>query len=558
MNRYNIHLFIVGLLVVLSNALRAQQPIGIALQQRGEVVVSVQNSELSVLDSLGTYSIESIDDSHSLVYLNKDEYAKFQELNIAFVQAQTPSLMYEAKIANSAIEMQAWDTYPSYETYLSMMNDFASDHPDYCKLDTIGTSVDGRLLLALKISDNVNEDESEPEFFYTSSMHGDELTGFVLMLRLADYLLNNLDDDQVSNLVNNIEIYINPLANPDGTYRYDNSTVNGATRSNINGVNLNRNFPDPDKGEHPDGYAWQAETVAMMDYMEGRNFVMSMNFHGGAEVVNYPWDTYEHLHADNDWFVMICREYADLVHEIDPDYLTDYNDGITNGYAWYSIDGGRQDYVTYYLHGREVTTELSTIKLPSADLLPGYWNKNYKSLLKYMENTLHGISGSVTNELNEAIQAKVSVVDHDADSSFVYSQQDGKYFRYIKSGSYNLTFEADGYQAVIVENVEVNDYESTLLNVQFLDRVGVESDLESALQVYPNPASSQVNFSFVGKDKLIESVEVFNSLGQRVWFVDDEIGSIMTLSTLYFPSGIYTAIIKADHKIYSKKIILQK
>jgi len=49
---------------------------------------------------------------------------------------------------------------------------------------------------------------------YTSSMHGDELTGYVLMLRLIDSLLSTYGTNpRVTNLVNNFEIWINPLAN---------------------------------------------------------------------------------------------------------------------------------------------------------------------------------------------------------------------------------------------------------------------------------------------------------------------------------------------------------
>ena len=97
-------------------------------------------------------------------------------------------------------------------------------YPTLCHLDTIGTSINGKLVLALKISDNADLNEDEPEVFYTSTMHGDETGGFILMLRLADYLLKNYNlDTRVKNLVDNLEIWINPLANPDGTYRTGNT-----------------------------------------------------------------------------------------------------------------------------------------------------------------------------------------------------------------------------------------------------------------------------------------------------------------------------------------------
>ncbi len=50
---------------------------------------------------------------------------------------------------------------------------------------------------------------------YSATMHGDETTGYILMLRLIDYLLSNYGaDPQVTNILDNMEVWIYPLANP--------------------------------------------------------------------------------------------------------------------------------------------------------------------------------------------------------------------------------------------------------------------------------------------------------------------------------------------------------
>ena len=73
--------------------------------------------------------------------------------------------------------------------------------------------------------------------------------------------------------------------------------------------------------------------------------------------------------------------------------MTGYDDGITNGGAWYIINGGRQDYTNYYRWGREVTIEISDTKLIPAAQLPAHWNYNRKSFIKYMEAVLKGVNG---------------------------------------------------------------------------------------------------------------------------------------------------------------------
>jgi hypothetical protein len=84
---------------------------------------------------------------------------------------------------NQAME---WNKYPTYSQYDSIMQSFTNLYPSLCHLDTIGTSINGKLVLALKISDNAGTDEDEPAAFYSSTIHGDETGGFILMLRLAD------------------------------------------------------------------------------------------------------------------------------------------------------------------------------------------------------------------------------------------------------------------------------------------------------------------------------------------------------------------------------------
>ena len=141
-------------------------------------------------------------------------------------------------------DFKRWNSYPTYPLYLELLNHYTNAFPSICKIDTIGTSVNGRLILCCKISDNVHSDEVEPEFFYSSTIHGNEVLGYQMMLRMIDTLLHGYTTDtSLQRLINSTEIYINPLANPDGTYNRSDTTVVGATRYNSNFVDLNRNYP---------------------------------------------------------------------------------------------------------------------------------------------------------------------------------------------------------------------------------------------------------------------------------------------------------------------------
>lgn len=468
------------------------------LHERGEVYFQFENPGAKTLIELSKLiSLDQVNKTEVTAYANQKEFDAFLEFNLAFEVLTPPSLLHPANMLDevNVKSIQDWDFYPTYEAYIDMMYQFETDYPDLCEVVTIGQSMQGRELIALRISDNIGLDEGEPEFLYTATIHGDETVGYVVSLRLIDYLLSNYGSiPKVDNLVNNIDIYINPLANPDGTFWGGNNTVNGAIRYNANGVDLNRNYPDPEDGPHPDGNAWQTETVHFMQLAEDHQFIISANMHGGEEVCNYPWDTWSGLHVDDDWWQFVCHEYADTAQLYSPPgYMTGFDDGITNGYAWYTISGGRQDYMNFFHQCREFTLEMSDVKNPPASQLPTFWESNYRSLLNYMEQTLFGVSGTVLDASSgDPVYAEVYISGHDEDSSWVYTYPaTGKYFRLIHEGTYDITFSADGYYPQTIENVIVENRELTTLDVQLSSGELIVDFTASDTQI---PIGSSINF----------------------------------------------------------------
>jgi hypothetical protein len=373
---------------------------------------------------------------------------------------------------------RTWECYPTYAQYVGFLNRYATDYPALCRLVDLGATtnqVRPHRLWALRISDNPDLEEDEPEVFYTSSMHGDETTGYGLTLHLIAELLDEYGSDpEITALVDDLEIWINPAANPDGTYYTSDSTVDGAIRSYTNasgssaGMDPNRNFPDPDEGPHPDGNPWWAETQHMMAFAETQRIVLSANFHGGAEVVNYPWDTWARRHVDDAWLIHLSRGYADAVHAVAPaGYLTDLDNGITNGWDWYPVAGGRQDYMTWFRGSRETTIELSDYGVLPASLFDDYWAWNRAALLGYLGQARDGIHGLVTDPGGQPVDARVEIVGLDtaADNSYAITDPDvGDYHRLLLPGTYHVLITATGYEPAEFYGVTVPSGGSTILD----------------------------------------------------------------------------------------------
>ncbi|MEZ5359358.1 MAG: M14 family zinc carboxypeptidase [Candidatus Zixiibacteriota bacterium] len=449
----------------------------IASARPAEYYLKFEISDKQELSTITKYiSIDNVKDRTVFAYANDKQLEKFGHLGYVYEILPHPGTLINPKMSTDKADIMEWDSYPTYTAYVDMMYQFETDYPGLCEIVDIGGTVEGRRLLYAKISSNVSIEEDEPEVMYSSSIHGDETTGYVLMLRLIDYFLSNYGTDPfVTRMVDSCEIWINPLANPDGTYAGGNNSVYSATRYNANGVDMNRNFIDPDDGLHPDGNAWQPETIAQMDFSAEHSFVISANFHGGAEVVNYPWDTWSRLCADNDWWVMVSRDFADSAQYYSPSgFLTDLNNGITNGYAWYTITGGRQDFMNYFRHCREVTLEISDTKLLSASSLPAWWNYLKSSMLHYLEQGLYGFRGIVTDATTgDPLKAMIEIVGHDLaiDSSYVFTDPDvGDYHRMVEAGTYDIKFSAPGYTPKTLKTKTVFDYSGTRVDATLVER----------------------------------------------------------------------------------------
>lgn len=491
------------------------------------------------------------------------------------IAAQVPEGFYleplvdDSDMAADLQEALTFTKYPTYEQYVEMMQYFASTYPHICRLDTIGRSIQDRLLLAVKISDNVAEDEEEPAFLYTATMHGDELVGYILTLRLIDFLLSNYGTNiEVDRVVNDLEIWINPLSNPDGTFPNDNNhTVASSIRYNMNGKDLNRNFPDAGLGQSDDTTGVELENQYMMLFLREHKFNLSANIHSGAEVVNYPWDHKFVRHPDTDWYVFISQEYADLARDENPSYLDEFVDdstgitGITNGADWYRITGGRQDYVNYFLQGREVTLELSNTKKLESEVLETYWNYNQWSMINYMSQARYGIHGTVTdNTTGDGIEARIFVLDHDNDSSWISSDESsGKFYRYLKEGIYNLEISANGYFTDTIFNVSVIDYQKTTLEAGLAPSGTLQPDpfLSGNLRIYPNPVRDMLTLSYGVPLEYPTSGRIYNSQGAEVLQFTIPAGiQNMTLNIGHLPGGLHILQMQTERHRASRIIMI--
>ncbi|HEX9047628.1 MAG TPA: M14 family zinc carboxypeptidase, partial [Verrucomicrobiae bacterium] len=377
--------------------------------------------------------------------------------------------------APSTPSVKALGAYNGYTNLTAMLNSYATNYPALCRKFSLGKSVQGRELWALKITTNPDTPQDKPKFRYMSTIHGNEPVGTEMCLYLIDLLLKGYgsNDTRIVNLVSNVEIWIVPLLNPDGR------ESNPPQRYNASGYDLNRSFPEGSAtnlgnmlyGPVMITNTLQPEVRAVMNWTTNHDFSLGANFHTGSVVVNYPYDNDNQGSVfspspDQALFVAMSTSYASNNAPMWANNSAPFVNGIVNGADWYAISGGLQDWSYRYDGSLEVTIELSDYQWPdpAASELPTYWSQNRESMLSYMEWVLRGVRGVLRDaQTGQPIRGVVRV---EGFHHLVFSDGSvGDYHRLLLPGTYSLWFSAPGYITRQVTNVVVGAGAATRLDV---------------------------------------------------------------------------------------------
>lgn len=350
------------------------------------------------------------------------------------------------------------------EQYLKDVNKM---YPHITHLHSIGQSVEGRELWVLILGQHPREHRTGiPEFKYVGNIHGNEVVGRVLLLQLVNYLTSRYGSDSlVTRLLDSSRVHILPSMNPDGFESSKPDCIYTVGRYNKNGVDLNRNFPDA--FEESNEQKRESEVRAVMEWLKSEMFVLSANLHGGALVASYPYDNsnggseqqgYRSVSPDDDVFVHLAKTYSynhtEMYRGNRCSDLQSFSSGITNGYQWYPLQGGMQDYNYVWAQCLELTLEISCCKFPPEEQLPALWEANRAALLAYMQQVHLGLKGVVMDSSGQIIpHAVVEVLGRNNLCAF-QSDVNGEYFRLLLPGKYMLKVTAPGFKTVI-QNVEV-------------------------------------------------------------------------------------------------------
>ncbi len=246
------------------------------------------------------------------------------------------------------------------------------------------TTIEGRKLWYVKISDNPGTNEAEPQVLYSALTHAREPQGMQQLFFFMYYLLENYNSNStIKYVLDNTELYFVPCVNPDGYKLNQITNPNGGgmhrkncrnTGGNPKGIDLNRNYGYQwgydDIGSSPNvndetyrgtGAFSEAETQLMKSFAENHSFKLCIDYHTYSNVLLYPWGYIDQITSDSSIFI----QYAKLMTK-------------TNGFIYgtpfqgigYNANGGSFD----WFYGEQTSKNKIIAFSPEAgDANDGFW-----------------------------------------------------------------------------------------------------------------------------------------------------------------------------------------
>lgn len=280
--------------------------------------------------------------------------------------AEALATMVRSANVGDGFDLGSMGGFYTYDEVGAKLDEMLLDYPNLVTAKTsIGTSVEGREIWMVKISDNPNIDEPEPTAYFDALHHAREPLSMATTINYMFWLLENYEtNEQVQYLVDHREIYFVPVVNPDG-YEYNRETDpdgGGLWRKNRNpnegtcfGVDLNRNYgfgyandnscssPDPCSGIYRGEEAFsEPESMAVRDLMALINPKTAFSTHStaGSCLMPYGYDASPPAFS-------IYSEWASV-------FLSenDYPYGVTAQMLGYTSCGVTRD----YLHSEGIYT----------------------------------------------------------------------------------------------------------------------------------------------------------------------------------------------------------
>jgi len=405
--------------------------------------------------------------------------------------------------------------YHSYAEITAELLQLQSQYPNIAKVYTIGYSQQDNLpIYAMKISDNVIAEETEPAVLLVGQVHAEEVLGVETTMSNIKEILTNSQDSQYQAWISQLEMWFIPTLNPEGhnvvtsnidvSYRKNKHDVNNngifdppnpLVGYDTDGVDINRNFAfnwchgdtllQPGGTEVYDYYRGEApmsesENQAFKAFCDIQKPVFSIVWHSSrtgllSETVYYPMNWYAVRPApDLDLGLQIGQGVASQIHKV--------AGGTYDYYAAEGRKGGLNDWM-YQQYGTicliiecgtsdmqpdslDTETGSGMFTLVSRNTLGVWWLLNRALLVSQNVPSSSMLTGTIKDAVTGLPLEAEIIIEQKKAPWFAPRKSDpvtGRFWRPVTFGNYEVRYRKKGYFDNVVPHQYVNDYAWTII-----------------------------------------------------------------------------------------------
>lgn len=393
------------------------------------------------------------------VIVNSYQYNRLDTQGLAFTILETSRPFREIQKEQIKEHDFSPSGYPDLNEIYAEMYATQNNYPTISKVVdltekyNVEPTYENRHIYAMKISSNVAQDLNKPTALLVSCQHAREIVTPVIALYAIEQFTSNYGTDPViTSLVNDYEIWIAPVWNPDG-YEYV-FNVNNMWRKNRQyfpesgafGVDLNRNydfgwygacagstnpFSETYKGPSPSS---EFETKTMVAFTQDRHFAKALDYHSYGKEVLYGYHPSCHSHPFN---IFLKNE------AIAQAYAAGYNGNARTP----SADGEHYQWQLAYNGTYANLIETHTSFQPTYASAYAEAVQVFPSILWVLQRPI-SLSGNVYDAYTgEPLVATITISDivFENNEEFKSEPSFGRYHLFLPPGEYSIQFFVEGY-----------------------------------------------------------------------------------------------------------------
>jgi len=356
--------------------------------------------------------------------------------------------------------------YKNPEEIEDFLKDIHGRFPELTELRSIGKTIEGRTIWAIKIT--APSENQKSVLFVNGMHHAREVMTPEITTDVVEYLVTRFGSDQkVQQWLEQTIVWVIPMFNLDGNNKMWN--VDSMWRKNTrdgHGVDINRNYPTAwDTCNGSSGSSWaqdyrgefpasEPETQAMMNFVASIKPVFSISYHSYSEIVIYPFGCSPKKTPEHEAVESIGTELGAKL---------DYRPG-TSWELLYNVDGGDIDWL-YTEH--QVLPYVVEVNSTRQGFHPSYseWRdvtvKRNRPGWMFLLDRLQGPSIQGKVNLDEFREINIAL----AKDSKVFQNYkiniDGSFHVILKPETYEITFS--GNKSKIIKNLKIDSKKEIIL-----------------------------------------------------------------------------------------------